>query len=353
MDLPLYILRLKLADYKGGDDPLLIYLAAGLLIALCLSGFVWLCWQAYKQWKLQRLCQQLGFSGDELGLLKGFMRRLHVKKRLETVTQQRQFDLFVNRVAHHYSNRPLTEEALIRDIDTFGNIRLKLDLKHHFRQPKINSSRALPLKYPLDIIYTDDETKETFRMQSKVIANNEFYLGVIPPDSEIAKGLPHAKNPRLQVAFQRERGALYSFDSRFVRLVNHPQTMWYISHGDTLRKSRQATQLQIPGNLIVCGDEDECSVQYELNGSISVLDLEYCLVELEGEVHPVQKGVYTLLTFDMEGEPMTLRGHVAQTHANNGKLSIRIDFSNLSTEETQLLIRYRNQKKKERKKVKA
>lgn len=346
MPVPPLLSRMTLTNYGGGDNPLLIYLALAGLILLGLIGLGIAVKKLLDQYQLHRILTLAELSNQEIGLLRGNFRRLRQKAPLQTVTSIGAWDRFLNRLAHHYGSQSITEEALLRDIDTFGNIRLKLGLKHVFNKKRLLSSRALPLKYPVTIIYTDSDSNETFRLSTKVVANNEFYLGIIPPEDQVAITIAREHKARFDISFQREKGNSYSFATRFIRSVNHPQTMWYIPHSDQLRKTKQANHLQIPGNLLV-SSATEGATDEELNVNISVLDLETCVVESKETSESISPADYSLLSFDLDGSPLSLRGHIAQTLVQNDKQLIRINFSDLSEEERRALVRFRMNKKKE------
>lgn len=348
---------IDLADYKGGENPLVLFVIIFTLSLLPLLALLYYFLAGYRVNQVNRFCQQLGLSSGEKGHLKGFFRRLHIRHPLLVMTEIRYLDAFMNRVARYYMGMGLTEEELIREIDVFGNVRLKLNLRHSFKNKRILSSRSLPPKHPIEVTYTDEETNQSFTFLTSVVYNSELFLGIAPPVDNKGNPLKVLTRADLEISFQREKGYTYSFESRYVRSVNFPLSMWYLLHSSQLTRADHARNLRIKASILVCGNErvDEDSVASDMDREevyciISVLNNKGCVLEIAESDSCLNAHDQMLISFELEEERhLSLRATVVQTYSKPGKQLVKADFKNLSSEENKYLFSfYIRQKKKEK-----
>lgn len=337
----------NISNYEGGENPLVLFFLFFILTILPVLSLFYYLVSGRKKAKVNHLCRLAGFDSNEKGHFKSFLRRLHIKKPLLVLSDIRYLDAFMNRVSRYYMGRGLTEEELIREIDIFNNIRIKLNLNHTFQKRRILSSRALPPKHPVELIYTDSETNQTFRLRSQVIYNNDLYLGILPPKEAVKHSLVIQKKMDVEISFQREKGCTYSFDSRFVRSVDYPRTMWYVLHSTQLLRTDHARNLSIEAGLILCstreseGDNQEEITNFdEIPGLISVLNSKNCVVEISHPNFELKSNDQVLIDFELEEAPLSIRGIITQTHSKDSKQLLKIDFQSLSSEEKKHLMNF-------------
>ena len=306
-------------NYSGGDNPLVAIIFLVLISFLILTGIVYLIIQAYNIFQFNRICTQSKLTGEEIGFIRTFINRLHIKQPLDIVSRRVSYDTFVNSVAHFYESQNISEEDLLHETQLFDRVREKLNFKHKYKRKNILSSRALPENHPVFITYINRETKQIYTFDSHVILNSDFYLGIAPPTEELDPDIVdlNQAQPILEVCFRRPQDDEYLFDSTLVRPVTFPKNLWYIRHSERIVKGDPMKQLDIPGTIMIthaedCPNSDTNNLEEaaELSVSIQALNNRACLFKLSDENLSLTPHMRILLTFEVNKSPLTIRAEI-------------------------------------------
>ncbi|MFT5317586.1 MAG: hypothetical protein ACI8RA_000835, partial [Chlamydiales bacterium] len=197
---------MQLKAYKGGTNPVLIFIFIGLCVLGGTAFVLWLLWQIYKKIKFAKICSEAELSGEETGVIRSFIRRFKTSEPLLIVMKRNYLDNFSNQVSHHYGNREIAEDDLEYEIKIFDSIREKFGFQHSFKKKNISSSRAFPIGMAIIVKYHDKATKNDLEFASTVVANNDLFLGIQPPkDEDLTWQLRDTRNPVLDISFIRQR----------------------------------------------------------------------------------------------------------------------------------------------------
>jgi hypothetical protein len=340
----LLISQADLVDYKGGDNPLLQYLIIAIAIFIPMSVFIAYISRYYQELLFNRHLFSRGLTQSEIGSLKQFLRRFNIKSHLETVTNRGRFNKFMNKVAHHYQYSKVSEEALTQEVQSFDSIRSKLGLGYDTGSDTIGTSRILPVDQAIKIIFSDTETKQKLAFTSKVVANSDFFLGVIPPENETIKHqILDQENANLAVDFTIE-DAHYHFESQYVRMVNYPRNMWYIRHSSSVVRDKNQANLNIRSTIMLTTPDNESEIR-ELPGTLIMLSNKVCTFKPEKQSDTVTQGSGVLLSIDVNGETLSYRAAVENSPEGTEE-GCRLKFAGLNTEEQRLLARFAHSEQK-------
>ena len=337
-----------LKDYHGGTNPILIILALALVIVLILMAIGMSLYRVYRGIQFNRICSNSKMSSHEIGTLRTFLRRMHIKEPLDVVTKKSRFDLFMNRVAHYYEKISLSEEDLHREQSVFAAMREKLNLPHTFKKKRLFTSRALPRDYPLSVLVKDPLTLNVFHFQSSVLDNNELYLGITPPSDELRAELDIGGRVEIALSFIRERDAEYLWESHLIRPVDYPETMWYIAHSPILTRGTIQEPVNHPALIMLQQSDDEGRVD-EFNVTLYNLTNTGCTFRCDDARHPFDTGPRVLISFELPNGSFTLRGSVVNIIKRKGEFLYRIQFEKLKDEDNISLLRFMLDQQKERK----
>jgi hypothetical protein len=294
--------------------------------------------------------------GDEIGFFKSYLKKLHIKNILDLASKRKEFDQFVDRVGHYFEGTGLKEDELPQETLAFKNLRTKLDFGHTFTEIKITSTRTLPINHGLTVIFNDVETKEFMTFQSNVIENNEFFLGIRPPNFDFGEEI-YKTPPELEVSFLKGKHLEYSFESRFVRITPNPKRMWYIQHTQDLNKQNNLKPLKIDASVML-SDQEDLSQVLERRILITFLTNKAAAFRLKKEADlpslskAIQKDNSCLINFKIDDAFLTCRGTLIDVQDNGTEYFCKLTFNSLEQEDEQVLIRYMFSQRKGSKKKK-
>ena len=347
MILPL-LLQIKagnLTDYRGGDNPLLVWIAIGLvLLAIAFGAFLFIRRQ-YELLAFNQQCSQANLSKAESGVLKNFARRFHIQNPQDVIASAKALDNFIQKVAHYYEYSNLSEEELTREMALFDTIRSKLGFYHPEQTTNLNTSRLIPNKHPIRISYHDQGTKQVLEFSTEVVNNYEFFLGITPPDTSIDQEVFDQKRPRLSVTFSCGEDLEHHFDSSYVRSVNFPEKMWYITHSNHVSVQKDSADLDLQSTLMINSGDENPKV-LEIEGHLRDLSNTTCLFSVPDSRSSIDEGNGVLVTFEMDGEPFTCRANVTHRRESKGKTNYRLNFAGLNEEEQKALVNFAHKEKK-------
>lgn len=328
-------------NYYGGTNPIVVIILAILAGAVVLTGIYYLIRAIYRQFRFRRICRFYSLSGAEIGLFKEFIRRLHIKDPLDILSKRAVFDEFVRRVGHVYEGRMMSEEDLVRETLIFDQIRKKLKFTYDFKQESVVSSHALPNGHSIRVMLSDEKTKQTTTFDSKILANHEFFLGIIPSDDQMDREITAEGKPPCEVFFSRDDSCEYSFESNIIRIINYPKKMLLIRHSSAVRKEEAPTNLDLPATILIGGKGGEDASDFsEYDTELDSLSYKGCTFALPREMGEIQREVPLLVSFDLKEQPMTCRGVIAQMTKQSKTFIYHVKFTSLSREDSRELLHF-------------
>lgn len=335
-----------ISNYEGGDNPVFLYILITLAVSLVMTGIGYLLWEGYKLLQFQKICAEAKVNSEELGYFKGYLKLLHEKDFLAIATNRARFDDFMNRVGHYFEGISISETELPIEEERFSTIRNKLGFAHEWKDKKFTSTRAIPPGKKLNIILRDLQTKQLVTFQSKVVSNNDFYLGIEPTEEILEDEDIFEHMTELDISFQRGRSRECTFESRFVRLTHNRKEVIYIQHSNQVTIASLMKKLSIPVNLMFSVGEEEDT---EHSASINFLTNKQCSIvgDLSNFKALPKVDQNLLISFFLDGEDLTCRGVIREVRSDENSVFCRINFTRLSSKEDQILIRFMyNEKKK-------
>lgn len=340
----LLVAGLELRDYEGGTNPLLIYLFflfIATLVAAALFRIGKEIWQN-NQFRIRALSSGLTF--DELSRINNLLDRLHVKNRLETITRQQDFDTFTFRVAKIYEGVILTDDRLIDEIAGFSSIRNKLGMRHLQRNTDIKNTLSLPIGQKLSLKYIDRDTELTFHFHSEVLENNDFYLGILPPDRQISKELFGQASPQVEASWVGDNQVSYIFETKFVRFMQGEREMWYIQHSNQIEKLEGKGSLKIPGTFMPI-KEDGTSLFAEYPTTITSLTQKECLFTSSTTAN-LEVANRILISFELEDNAISSRVEITEVIKLATGIVCKGNFVGLGQEDTRIILEWIIREKK-------
>lgn len=326
-------------DYKGEDNYLILYLLISFFILLFAGTIGVYLYSRYKELEFIRICKQAELTDQELRHFEKFLKRMHMHhQKIKIITDIRHFNVFIARLAHYHESSFISEADLLAESDLFNSIRKKLDFKHHFNEHPLINTRSMALKYPLNISFDDPKTGTTISFHARVRYNNEFFLGINPPDPEIAQQVYNQLKPELKVSFIRNEDAEYLFDSFLVRKVTHPETMWYIRHTGRLVRLPMAKNLEIPATIML-SQEDSKGGYSEFEATIQTLDKKSATFILRDPTTTLQPNTSILLNFENEGKPVAWGGVVTDPVCHPDDMIYRTKFDIVSDKDNLIMLK--------------
>jgi len=326
-------------SYKGGSSPVLLYLLIGLGVIFVGSIIGLSLLSRYRVFEFFKLCRQAKLSREEVGLLQDLLRRFNLQeKKIETLTDRRLYDVFSARIAHHYENHMFSEIDLLHEANLFGGIRKKLNLTTPSDETPIKTSRVLPLKQSVTISYIDTETQNTISFQSKILYNGEFFLGIQPPETKIAKQILTQMKQRIRIDFIRENDAEYLFDTQFVKAVNHPKTMWYVRHANRLIRTEAQKILNIPATVMFTKNED--TEEYaEFEATIQTLNNKSATFTLVDPTAALKHHLNILLNFETKEQQFAWGGMISNQIQTPDQIIYRTEFRSVPDEDNLIMLK--------------
>jgi hypothetical protein len=340
----LMVANFELKDYTGGTNPLLIYLfffIIGLLITAAIVRIGIEIWKK-NQFRLRALSSGLTF--DEMSRLNNLLDRLHVTKRLETITQIHEFDNFIHRISKIYEGMILTDDRLIDEIAAFSSIRNKLGMRHLCRNAELKNTLCLPVGQKISLKYLDRDTDLPFHFHSAILENNDFYLGIAPPERQISKELFGQASPQVEVSWVGDNQITYIFQSKFVRFMQGDKEMWFIQHSKEIEKMEGKGSLKIPGTFMPIKD-DSGALFSEYPTTITNLNQKECLFSSSTTAN-LQVGNRVLIGFDLEEHAVSARVEITEVLNLPSGIVCKGSFIGLGQEETRLILEWVIREKK-------
>ncbi len=340
---------MEISDYGGGSSPLLVYLFIITITFLLLGFLAYIMWEIYKKVKFDKICKLVGFTGEETGLIKSFIKKTHIKDPLLILIKKANFDNFTNQIAHFFSNTEISDESLEKEEHTFGQMREKLKLRHKFRTKKLLSSHALTTGHPLTIKFYDKGTNNTLSYETEVIESNEFFLRIAPPPMELQDDFMQNKKNSIEVVFIREHDAEYHFDSIIYKSIKMPQEVLFIAHSKSLLKGAAQKSINIPASIIYHHNE----TVNELGAIITILDKDCCVFTLKKNTVKIEKDTSVLINLTLNEKILALQGSIINIIKRSSGKRFRMQFNNMKEDTKKDLLHFmikNNSKKKKEKK---
>lgn len=326
-----------ISNYGGGENPLLQFLFFAALFLALLSIGIFALWEIYKRIKFNGLCKDAGLSGEEIGVLKSFLRRFKVKEPLLAIMRRKNFDDFSAKVAHHFGNSEISEEDLLYEVAIFNSIREKLGLQHNFRTKNLTSSRALPEDLPLIITYFDKTTNNKLEFSCNVYKNSDLFLGVSPPqDEELIQHLRETRKPQLEVTFVRERDADYHFDSTVYKYLSSPEEYFLLQHSTNLTQGQLHKPMNLPATVIY---HTKDSVE-EYEAIIDHLDSKHCAFYLDNQKVKLHKTSSALINTTIKDQTLAIQASITKLVRRGDKILHRAELKNLNEDTCKLLLQF-------------
>jgi len=343
MVLPsLHELLLKLPplkNYGGGTNPILFDAFITLIILSIPLSLGWVLWKKLQRIRFFQTCYMMDLTAEERGFLANFIKRFHVKNPSTAISNKNNFDRFINRVAHHIENWNLSESDIAKEAQFLKTIRKKFGFSHRYSDPCLVSSRALLINHPIIVTFLDPQTKRKFSFNTKVIHVDDFFLGLTAPEVDVNRAAFENKKLGLNISFTRENDAHYHFDSRLVRIVSHPDPMWYIRHSCDVSRGDKHRLISVPAKLMLrkSGQEENPT---EKDITITTLTGDGGRFSFNDTSTTLNTPAGALLNIDIEGNKLMLRSTVTDIIKKKNGPYYRLRFSNLKKEQRLILARY-------------
>lgn len=327
----------QITDYKGGTNPLLVFLFIGVIVLSVLLGVLYLAWAIYKRVKFNLICSEVQLTGKESGMLKTFIKRFRIKQPLLVLIRRNHLDAFINQVSHYLANTEISDEELKEEIEIFNHIREKLNLKHNFKSRKLTSSRCLPKSMNLIAYYFDSITDNRLEFNSVILDNSDLFLAISPPkDPELHQHLKEIKKPQLEVSFIRERDAEYHFDSCVYKILDEPEKIFYIQHSNNVTQGRLHTPLDLPASIIHHAQDGV----KEHEAIIELIDSKTSTFFLKEQKIHLKKGSGVLINTSILDKSLALQGTISKLIKRGQTLYHRAELKNLSEEINRFLLKF-------------
>lgn len=344
-----------LRDYEGGSDPILIYLFVCFLSISFIAASWWGLSKAMRIMRFHRICSAAKISREEIGCLKSHFRRMHIHDPLDIAMRRKAFDQLMNHIAHYYESLNIEEATLPKELQPFVCIREKLGFIHTPQESHLESTRSLPLGLPLGVIMSDGGTGQLITFHTKVVSNNDFFLGIAPPEIDLGKRF-YERPIELAITFQRGKQREYSFQSRFIRLLHSPNKQIYIQHSQEFHKASIQKAPEKPAELMVTVDEDSsrADLVQQYPAFVSRLTNKSCCLDIQvAKKQPVPKAsMHGLINMEVSGKPRTFRGMIVEIQAGkSGEFFCKFNFIDLEKEDEQILIQQMLEQRKKKKRT--
>ncbi len=328
--------RAGFSNYEGGTNPLLIYLFVLSTIGIGTAIIGYTAWEIFKKIKFVRICTKARITGEEQGILRSFFRRTQYPNPLIALLRKSAYDKFVNEVGYLISTSEATDDDLEYDIHIFNSIRTKLGLKHSYRFKKLHSSRSLPKFHPIVVTFYDPVTKNSFHFDSKVLENNDLFLGISVPPLEIDNILMKQNKAPLEISFIRENDAEFHFDTRLYKKILSPELKLYLQHSALLARGNPQVPLEIPATLI----SHAANNVEEQAATIELLNNKNCTFILDDENSTCEKESSIILNFKLNGKNLSLQGTITQIHTKKGQTFYRLSYPSIDEKTKSNLISF-------------
>lgn len=335
-------LRESLVNYDGGSNPILLVSFILLVLFSIVGVITWFVLQRLKEIKFQNLCRQHNITGTQFGFLLDYIQRLHIRDPLTVIASAERYDQFIGRVAHLLEDAPLSEKELAETVQIAGEIRGKLNLKRRINKNNL-PSHTIPVGYPLTIYYHDPQATIFHSFETTVVDNNDLFLAVTPPDREIHREMYKVAKPTLEVSFTRKDDADYTFESRLIRTIGHPNALWCLRHHTHLMRSETYNSLCFPASVLISATNGDAAVD-ELAVTIRSLSPDGCTFSLNSVTKEQLSSPSTaLISFQMNQEDFSCPGEVTDIGKTLAETSYRVKFSNLNPERRVSLLNFSRQ----------
>lgn len=336
-----------LSDYRGSDSKFFSIIIILLAFFSTFSILLFIAFKISNFLQFNRICASSRLTRLEIGTLKQYMRKFHIRNTLELLSKQEKFDDLIFRLAHFFESQNLSERDLIEKGEFFHGIRKKLHFVHSKNTTSIKSTRSLKAGHIVLVTFTDPSTKNVFEFQAKVLYNTEFYLGIKPPKDEINKILFGCERAPIEVTFAFGEEKEYLFESRLIRLVNFPKIMWYIEHSKSLSEGDPQKSLELPGTVLVQSHGDDAKIE-EMKIKVDALsnkNIIFCTVKQKD--HKIELDHNILTSFHVDTSPITVRAKVISTFTKKGRTLYRCNLQDLSRDDEDRILRFVNKLKKQ------
>ena len=338
----------RISDYRGGNDPLLVFIAFALITLLITTGIIFLIWQAYRRWRFQFICKNHGLTGQQIGIIRNYCRRFAINDLLGIISSPLRYDRFSNTLSRYFGAKVVSDEQLISEIKNLEKIRKTLRLFHNPKSKRLRSSRGLEVGKVLTIDWRDDENNQLITFESRILEINDLFLGITIPDKDIAETLQAMHQPELDITFRRPKDASYTFESKLIRAVTEPKPLWYIYHSRILNRGLSSKPINVPASALCTRATPGSEEVIELDMTLTQITQTSCIVTPKDQRKHMAADHAILLSFELLNQPISCRGIVTKTIRlkKSGKVAYKVSFTHLEDEIKQTVIRFLLQLKK-------
>ena len=337
--------------YKGGTNPILLFLIFALLFAILLSICVYISIRVFRRIKFKKLIENDLFEKRERALFRSYVDRLRIYDPIPIFLDRQSFDSFVDSISHLHEVSKTSHNSALEESSVFTSMREKLGFIHNFDSKRIiKSTRSIPVGYPVTLSWSSSATNSMNNYYTTVQENTEFFIAVSPPsDVRQRETVVEGMKTEFDVSFARKGDAQYFFYSHLIRMITQPEPMWLIFHSHELSRAPMLSPLRIPAILMytkkaASGKEDV----YEYSVTLGTVNNQGCLF-LEEPEKPLELQIrdVVIVNFTIEEKSLSCRASISNIlEVSKGRL-FQVLFSGLSEEDSQFLVNFRLKQKNE------
>jgi hypothetical protein len=285
------ILAFKLTNYKGGDNPILIYIFV-ICVIIGLGASIWV---YYKRWSLRRhfysLCADKKLTSSQVEVFVHFMQMHKIPLSPQILTNRVHFDKFINSVGYHIIAVHESQSLADQDLSILIDLRKSL---FPTRGKEVSTSRCLKAGASLLISFFDEKKGTYSRFNSSILENTDCGLKVsveeVPGVGQVIE-----KNP-LSIQF-REGSMMHLkvFESYLMRKeMKENQITWLIQHSYFV-KNESRKEINISGKLYIA----KTDVVEEISVTLTTLEMNGCEL-VESGLEDGKKAILQVMLLDRE-----------------------------------------------------
>jgi hypothetical protein len=331
--------------YYGGTSSIVIIIIVATILAYLLALLIYLGFRVWKKHCFEKFLCQKEFEKKEISLFKSYTQRLNVYDAKPILLEKNTFNQFVNSIAllHEASNVPYQNS--IEESAIFTHLRRKLSFESDFNSNTVlTTTRSLPEGIPLSLSWVNPLTQHSEYYYTNLILNSELFIGVsIPEEEQTIELFQRERKLELDLSFSRKSDAQYFCFTHVVSVIFQPIPMLLIAHSEQLKRTSLLYPLGIPGKLMYTFiDENglESLMEYEISiGSVNAQGIVF--LEKSIASFSLKRDSTVVAKFNLDDNELSCRGYVSEIiEAKTGHI-IRIIFTDLEKEKSQLLLQFK------------
>ena len=285
------ILAFKFTNYKGGENPILIYIFV-ICVIIGLGASIWV---YYKRWSLRRhffsLCADKKLTKSQVEVFVHFMKVHKIPLSPQILTNRVHFDKFINSVGYHLIAVHESRSLADKDLSILVDLRKSL---FPTGGQETSTSRFLKVGASLFISFYDEKKGAYSKFKSSILENTDCGLKVsveeLPGIGQVLEKSP------LSVQF-REGSMMQvkAFESYLMRKeTKENQINWLVQHSYFV-KNELLKEMNIPGKLYIA----EAGGVKEVSVTLRTLGMNGCEL-VESGLGDGQKAIFQVVLLDRE-----------------------------------------------------